>query len=47
MAERKELYINSSAGSTRIAILENKTLVELYVDLPEHKRTVGNVYNLP
>ena len=44
MAERKELYINSSAGSTRIAILENKTLVELYVDLPEHKRTVGNVY---
>ncbi len=41
---QKELYINVSAGSTRIAIVEESKLVELYVELPDHQRMVGNIY---
>ena len=41
---QKELYINVSAGSTRIAIVEDGKLVELYVELPDHQRMVGNIY---
>jgi len=41
----KEIYINSSICSTRIAILEDKQLVELYVDFPNHSKMVGNIYN--
>jgi ribonuclease G len=40
----KEIYINVSIGSTRIAILENGALVELYIDIADHKRMVGNIY---
>jgi ribonuclease G len=40
----KNIVINVSLGETRIAILENKTLVELYFELPEHERMVGDVY---
>ena len=40
----KEIFINVSAGSTRIAITENKELVELYFELPDHQRMVGNIY---
>ena len=40
----KEIFINVSAGSTRIAIAENKELVELYYELPDHQRMVGNIY---
>lgn len=39
-----EIFINVSAGSTRIAILEDKQLVELYYELPDHQRMVGNIY---
>ena len=41
----KEIYINSSICSTRIAILEEQQLVELYVDFPNHTKMVGNIYN--
>ena len=44
MSYTKEIYINVSIGSTRIAILENSVLVELYIDIADHKRMVGNIY---
>ena len=40
----KEIFINVSAGSTRIAIVENKVLAELHIDIADHKRMVGNIY---
>ncbi len=40
----KEIFINVSAGSTRIAIAEDKEVVELYLELPDHQRMVGNIY---
>ncbi len=40
----KEIIINSTVGETRIAILENGKLVELFVEKPEHERLVGNIY---
>ena len=41
----KDIYINSSICSNRIAILEEEQLVELYVDFPSHTKLVGNIYN--
>jgi ribonuclease G len=41
---QKEIIINDSSTETRIAILEEKYLVELYVERPEDKRMVGNIY---
>ena len=41
----KDIYINSSICSNRIAILEEEQLVELYVDFPSHSKMVGNIYN--
>lgn len=40
----KEIFINVSAGSTRIAIAEDKEIVELFLELPDHQRMVGNIY---
>ena len=40
----KEIYINSTIGSTRIAVLENQNLVDLYIERPDHKKMVGNIY---
>ncbi len=40
----KEMFINESAGSTRLAIVENGRLVELYVERPDHQRMVGSIY---
>ena len=39
----KEMYINESAGHTRLAIVENGKLVELYIERPDHKRMVGSM----
>ncbi len=44
MKTRKEIVINSSIGETRIAILDNRQLVELYVEQPERGRMVGDIY---
>jgi len=41
---KKEIIINSSIGKTRIAILENGRLVELFVEQPEYERMVGDIY---
>jgi ribonuclease G len=41
---RKEILINSSVGETRIAILEDGKVVELFVERPESERMVGDIY---
>ncbi len=40
----KEMLINESAGATRLAIVENGRLAELYVERPDHQRMVGSIY---
>ena len=44
MKINREIYINSTIGSSRAAILENKVLTDLYIDFPDHKKMVGNIY---
>ena len=41
----REIYINCSISSNRIAVLENQELVQLFVDFPSHTKMVGNIYN--
>ena len=41
----KEIYINCSISSNRIAVLEDESLVQLFVDFPSHTKMVGNIYN--
>ncbi len=40
----KEIIINSTNEETRIAILEDSKLVELFVERPEYERMVGDIY---
>ena len=40
----KEIYINCSICSNRIAVLEEEDLVELFIDFPSHTKMVGNIY---
>ncbi|RMF09065.1 MAG: Rne/Rng family ribonuclease [Candidatus Neomarinimicrobiota bacterium] len=41
---KKEIYISKSIGETRIAILEDDRLVEVYVEKEDQHRMVGNIY---
>ena len=41
---KKEIIINASKDRSRIAIVENGELVELYVENPDNVRTIGNIY---
>ncbi len=41
---RKEIIINVSSSETRVAILENGTLVELFFERAENERMVGDIY---
>lgn len=41
---KKEIYINESMGETRIAILEDDRLVEVYLEKQDKQRMVGNIY---
>ena len=41
---KKEMVINSSPHEIRIAMLEDRELVELIVEGADAKRIVGNVY---
>jgi len=41
---KKEIIINSTTSETRIAILEDQKLVELFVERPEDNRMIGNIY---
>ena len=40
----KEIVINSDATQTRIAIVENGRLAEMYVENAENERTLGDIY---
>ncbi len=40
----KEIIINSSSTQTRVAITEDGNLVDFFVDYPENRRTVGDIY---
>jgi len=41
---KKEIIINESMGETRIAILEEDRLVEVYVEKQGQQRMVSNIY---
>jgi ribonuclease G len=41
---KREILINGSQRETRLAIMEDDRLVELLVDRPDHRRTVGDIY---
>jgi ribonuclease G len=41
---KKEIIINSTPSETRIAMLEDGELVELFVERPKNERTLGNIY---
>lgn len=41
---QKEIIINSSSTQNRVAITEDETLIDFFVDNPEKGRMVGNVY---
>jgi ribonuclease G len=41
---KREILISGTQRETRVAILEDDRLVELLVDRPELRRTVGNIY---
>lgn len=41
---KKEIIINSTNEDTRIALLENGKLVELFVERPDNERLVGDIY---
>ncbi|NOZ61486.1 MAG: Rne/Rng family ribonuclease [Calditrichaeota bacterium] len=40
----KEILINAAIGEKRIAILENGRLAELFVEMPDNERMVGDIY---
>ncbi len=41
---KQDIIINSTVGETRIALLEDDLLVELFVERPETERMVGSLY---
>lgn len=41
---KKEIIINSSSTETRIGILEDRQLVEIFVERPENERMVGDIF---
>lgn len=41
---KKEIMINSTNEDTRIALLENGKLVEIFVERPDNERMVGDIY---
>ncbi len=40
----KEIIINSTSSQTRVAITEDGNLVDFFVDYPENRRMVGDIY---
>ena len=44
MDNKKQIFINSTIGSSRAATVENNVLTDLYIDFPDHKKMVGNIY---
>ena len=46
MESTRKLLINSTMGCTRIALVENDNLIDLFIDRPDHKRMVGKIYKV-
>ena len=44
MNNDKTIIVNSTIGSTRIAIMQNNNLSDLLIERPDYRRTVGNIY---
>lgn len=44
MSVKKEVLVNVDTTETRVAVLEDDVLVELYYERPASQRTVGNIY---
>jgi ribonuclease G len=40
----KEIIINSTSAQTRVAITEDGNLIDFFVDYPENRRMVGDIY---
>jgi len=40
----KEIVVSSGPGETRAAVMENRRLVEVYIERSAHQRHVGNIY---
>lgn len=41
---KKEIIINSTVNEVRVAITEDDSLAEFFIETPEKKRIVGNIY---
>ncbi|MBK6766132.1 MAG: hypothetical protein IPG71_07350 [bacterium] len=41
---KKELVINSTTTETRVALVEDGSLVNLFVEFPDAERNVGDIY---
>ena len=41
---KKQIVINAGKDRSRIAIVENGELVELYIETPDNVRSIGNIY---
>jgi ribonuclease G len=41
---KKEIIINSTLNETRIALTEDRKLVELFIELPDQERTISNIF---
>ncbi|MDR9415301.1 MAG: Rne/Rng family ribonuclease [Gracilimonas sp.] len=41
---KNQIIIHSSGNQTRIALLENNELAQLFIETEENQRTVGNIY---
>ena len=41
---KKDIIINSTTAETRVALLEDDQMVELFVERPRHERNVGSIY---
>ncbi len=39
-----DIIVDVSMGETRVALLEDKELVELHIESPEHHEMIGNIY---
>ncbi len=40
----KEIFINVSTNETRVAIVEEEKLVEMFIERPDSQRKIGNIY---
>ncbi|HHX77974.1 MAG TPA: Rne/Rng family ribonuclease [Firmicutes bacterium] len=44
MGKNKKIVVNCKNKGTRVAVLEDNTLVEIYMERPVNQRVVGNIY---